>query len=248
MADFKDHFSRQAALYAQFRPQYPRELFAFLATLTTDHNTAWDCGTGNGQAAQGLTEYYQRVIATDPSEAQLKNRREHARIQYIKATAEHSGLPAFSVDLLTVANAVHWFNFDLFYKEVHRIVKPGGAVAVWTVSLPSVNKEADKIIAYYHNELLDPFWLPENRMVERGYADLPFPFEKIPVPAFYSEKLMTTDDMIGYLKTWSATQTFIRDNGYDPTLQLKADLQKIWGARETLLPVRFDIILLAGRI
>src|ERR1051325_10295174 len=122
MTTFKDNFSKQSDIYAIYRPHYPTGLYSYLASLTKSHKLAWDCGTGNGQAAIGLTDFYDRIIATDASEQQIKNAVVHQKISYHVSTAENNVIETNSIDLLTVANALHWFDFDVFYREVKRVL------------------------------------------------------------------------------------------------------------------------------
>src|SRR5215475_11590766 len=123
---FKDHFSRQAANYAKFRPRYRRELFDYLASIAPGRELAWDCGTGNGQAAVGLASVFDRVIATDASKKQIANAEPHNRVEYHVAPAENSGIPSGTIDLIMVAQALHWFDLDRFYGQAGRVLKPDG--------------------------------------------------------------------------------------------------------------------------
>ena len=246
MSSFKDYFSKQADIYAKYRPKYPPELFSWLASLTKEHELAWDCGTGNGQAATDLAAFYKQVIATDPSEQQIKNAIPHPKVKYLVEKAESNSIPSASADLLTIANALHWFDFDAFFKEARRILKPGGIIAAWSYCLPAISPEIDRIIAHYHNHTLDDYWLWENRLVEKRYTTIPFPFEEINHPAFFYEKKATLDEVIGGLNTWSATQRFIEKNGYNPTEQVREELQKLWGEGEKNL--KWELALRVGRI
>jgi len=247
MISFKDNFSKQSDIYVKYRPLYPKELYSFLASLTEEHELAWDCGTGNGQAAIGLSEFYKKVVATDPSEQQIKHCIPKENIKYLVEKAEQSSLPSHSADLLTIANALHWFDFDAFYKEAKRVLKNNGIIAAWTPGLPAISPEVDKLIRHYHDEILDPYWLPENRLIEKEYSTIPFPFELIKSPEFFYEKTMNLDEVTGYLNTWSATQRFMTENKYNPTELLKNDLLQIWndGLEKKL---RWKLILKVGRV
>jgi SAM-dependent methyltransferase len=248
MSSFKDNFSKQADMYVKYRPLYPTELYAFLSSLTSDHELAWDCGTGNGQAATGLAEFYKKVIATDPSEQQIKNCLPHKNVTYLVEKAEQSSLPSNSVDLVTVANALHWFDFDAFYKEVNRVLKNNGVIAAWTMSLPSISPDLDPIIRRYHDHTVDAHWQAENRLVEKEYTTIPFPFQTIPTPSFFCEKEMTLDGLIGYLNTWSATQRFITAQQFNPTDQLRKDLLNVWTDSTSKKKLRWRLILKVGQV
>jgi ubiquinone/menaquinone biosynthesis C-methylase UbiE len=243
---FKDHFSKQANIYAQFRPTYPEELFTYLSSLCKEHELAWDCATGNGQAANSLVSYFNHVIATDASEAQLKNAKQHEKIAYKLALAEESGIESGTVDIVTVATAIHWFNFDKFYAEVNRVLKPGGILAVWTYCDPIVNTAIDAVVDKLHNNILFKYWLKENWMVSDKYKDLPFPYERIRTPQFTCSKMGKLKDLEGLLESWSATQSYIKANNKDPIDQIKDELSNAWGKDEAK-EIRWDLTLIVGR-
>ena len=175
-SSFQDNFSKQSQTYLKYRPTYPVELFTYLSTLTESHDLAWDCGTGNGQAAISLTRFYESVFATDPSEQQIKNALPHSRIIYKVEIAEQSGLKDHSVDLVTIAQAIHWFHFESFYAEVKRVVKPNGIIAAWAYGLPSITLDIDKAIRHFHDNVIGHFWQSGNRMISKKYNTIPFPF------------------------------------------------------------------------
>ena len=245
MLNFKDNFSVQSDIYVKYRPHYPAELFLWLSSLTPKHNLVWDCGTGNGQAAIYLAEYYDKVIATDPSEKQISNAIPHAKVTYKVEKAENNSLGTHAADLITVANALHWFDFDNFYHEVKRVLIPGGIFAAWAYGLPVITPEIDAVVRKLHDETLGPFWLAENRLVEKEYTTVPFPFELLDAPEFFYEKKFTLKDYIGALNTWSATQRFIQQKGYNPVDEVYDTLKNIW-ADEQL--VRWKLILKVGKV
>ncbi|MDX1672399.1 MAG: class I SAM-dependent methyltransferase, partial [Balneolaceae bacterium] len=184
MTDFKDQFSKQSNAYKKYRPSYPDALFEYLSTLTEEHELAWDSGTGNGQAAFSLVDFYTDVYATDPSEEQIENATPHPNITYRVERAEDCSLDDASVDLVTVAQALHWFDFYAFYAEVKRVLKEGGVFAAWTYGRPSINRNIDGLIRYFHDELLEGYWRYENRLVDLEYVTLPFPFKELSTPQF----------------------------------------------------------------
>ena len=226
---FKDHFSAHASSYARYRPRYPEALFAYLASLCPAHDLAWDCATGNGQAAHGLAAYFDHVVATDASADQIANAAPHAHVAYHVAPAARSPLAAHTADLVTVAQALHWFDFDAFYAEVHRVLKPGAVVAAWTYGLLQINPTLDALIQRYYSDVVGRYWPPERRLVEDGYRSLPFPFDEIRPPRFTMSLLWTLDDLLGYLGTWSATRRFIDANTTNPVEHIAADLAGAWG-------------------
>lgn len=185
MHTFKDNFSKHAEVYVKYRPLYPWELFEYLSSLTKEHDVAWDCGTGNGQAALNLAGYYGKVYATDPSREQIHNAIPHERIVYKAESAENPvSIEDHSVDLITVAQALHWFDFDKFYAQVRRVLKTQGIIAVWMYGIPSINSALDVIINNFHDNVVGEFWQYENKLIDQEYSTIPFPFKKIETPEF----------------------------------------------------------------
>ncbi len=247
MATFKDLFSRQSSDYAKFRPNYPPELFQFLSTLNADRKTAWDCGTGNGQAAKELANYYRQVVATDPSEKQLDEAAKKSNIEYRVATAENSGLPDKSVDLITVAQAFHWFNQEQFYQEVERVLRKDGVLAVWCYGLAKINPKADALVLKIYEDVLGPYWEKERRLVDEGYSKVKFPFEELVVPKFRMQKAWNLDHFVGYLQTWSSVQTYLKKNNKNPLEEFADDFIKAWGLKDVHV-VTWNLALRVFRI
>jgi SAM-dependent methyltransferase len=245
---FKDHFSGHAANYARFRPKYPAALFEYLASVAPSRELAWDCATGNGQAAVGLAEWFDHVIATDASEAQLSNAQAHPRVEYRHAPAEASGIADHSVDLVTVAQALHWLNIDRFYEEARRVLKPSGIVAVWSYELFKIDPAMDPITARFYNETVGPFWPPERKLVEEGYSTIGFPFEGLDHPPFRMSRELSFPDLLGYILTWSATQRFIKEHGVDPVDELSSQLAPLWGDPETKREAVWPLTVKVGRV
>jgi SAM-dependent methyltransferase len=226
---FKDHFSRQATDYARFRPQYPRVLFEFIAAAAPNNQLALDCATGNGQAAVALAEFFQKVIALDASEEQIASALPNDRVEYWVAPAESTGLPPHSVAAITVAQALHWFDLEAFYVEMRRVLQPHGLLAVWAYNYLRISPPIDALVRYFHDETVGSFWPPERKLVGRGYRDLPFPFGEVETPAFQIEVQWSLAHLLGYLRTWSATQRFLAANQRDPVDLVAADLEQAWG-------------------
>ena len=228
----KDNFSRGSDLYARYRPGYPKELFDLILGFVSEKKLAWDCGTGNGQSAAALSDHFEKIFATDISQQQLDNAIKKDNIVYALEPAEHTGLAAHSVDLITVAQAIHWFCFDEFYAEVRRVAKPGAVIAVWTYSLLKVSAEIDAIIEDHHFNRLGKYWDPERKYVDEGYANIPFPFSPIQTPVFKIEPDWSLSDLEGYLNTWSALQKFIAVNPDNPVKEVMERIAPLWGNRE----------------
>jgi SAM-dependent methyltransferase len=227
---FKDHFSPPAAEYAKFRPRYPRDLFRYLATVAQGHQLAWDCATGNGQAAIALAKVFDRVIATDGSEKQIENAEPNGRVEYRVAPAEESGIESATVDLVTVAQALHWFDLERFYAEVRRVVRPQGVIAAWAYKLATVSPKIDTVVNHYYSEVVGAYWPAERVLVEK-FEELPFPFPEIAAPPFEMVAQWRVEQLVGYLRTWSATQRFIAEEKRDPLEEIEGKLRAVWGPR-----------------
>jgi SAM-dependent methyltransferase len=247
LSAFKDHFSQQAPDYARYRPNYPAGLFAWLAQVAPSTTTAWDCGTGSGQAAVGLAAHFDRVIATDPSRKQLDHAEPHPRVDYRMASAEVSHLDTASVDLITVAQAIHWFDLDRFYAEAKRVLKPGGVIAAWTYTLLDVEAGIDELLTDFYRNVVGPYWPPERRMVDDRYRSLPFPFEEISAPAFEIRTEWSREDLLGYLGTWSATQACMKAAGIDPLIEFARRLSPLWPEPAMVKTLRWPLHMRVGR-
>ncbi len=246
MPAFSDYFSATAARYATYRPRYPESLFDWLMQHVPDRNRAWDCGTGTGQATKPLAKRFREVVATDPSEAQIAHAESQGNVNYAVATAEESALATQSVSLVTVAQALHWFDLDRFYKEVRRVVRPNGVIAVWTYALFSLGDEAlDTTIRQFYTQTVGPFWPAERAIVDAGYRSVLFPFERLPVPAFVMQADWTIEHFAGYVGTWSAVTRYRKANGTDPVAQLIKEVAPLWGSTLTRR-VTWPLDVLAG--
>ena len=243
--NFKDHFSKQAADYAIFRPGYPQELFTYLGSIAPSRQLAWDCGTGSGQAAVGLATAFDRVIATDASEKQIANAQPHEHIEYCVSPAENSGIQSGTIDLIMVAQALHWFDLNRFYTEAQRVLKPDGVLAASAYNLLQIEPAIDEVLNRYYYKVVGPFWPPERKLVE-NFANLPFPFHQIDPPTFEMTASWNLDHLVGYLGTWSSTRRFIAAKGDDPLEQITDDLHDVWGPPEQTRKVIWPLILRVG--
>jgi SAM-dependent methyltransferase len=248
MQTFKDHFSVLATGYATYRPEYPPELFQWLSQLCAEHELAWDCATGNGQAAKCIADHYKEVIATDASADQIAQAHGADNIVFRVASAEHSQLKTGSVDLLVVAQAAHWFDLEKFYAEVRRVLKPNGIIALITYAHHRVHPTIDVPSLHYYQDVIGEYWPAERKWVETGYRDLPFPFMEITAPAFKLEAHWSLTHFVGYQATWSATKRYIESTGHNPIPELQAALAPLWGAPEKLRKIEWPISLRVGRL
>lgn len=230
--DFKDHFSGHAKQYAASRPTYPQELYDWLAARLPSHQHAWDVATGNGQAAVELAQRFTRVTASDASAEQLKNAVAHPRISYVTAPAEDAPLEDDSVDLITVAQAVHWFDMQAFNREVERVLKPGGVIAVWIYGNVRVTPEIDAIEEHFYRDVVGDYWPEERRHIENGLRDIELPYPLLDTPSFDMTAAWVPSQFAAYIGTWSAVQRYRRERREDPLQWLKQELLTCWGAGE----------------
>jgi SAM-dependent methyltransferase len=244
---FKDLFSQHSRAYASHRPSYPDEMFAYLASVAPGRSLAWDCGTGNGQAAVGLARYFERVIATDASAEQIRNAFPNDRVTYKVANAEEPGLEPGSVDLVTVAQALHWFDLDAFYAAAKRVLRRDGVLAAWAYALCRTTPDVDRIIDDFYFEGVGPYWPKERALVDDGYRSIPFPFDELQPPEFSIVREWDMADMLAYLRTWSPVRLFIAANGYDPVEGIEEPLADAWGDLEEKKTVVWPIFMRIGR-
>ncbi len=246
-AGFADHFSGQAGAYARFRPRYPTVLFHYLAMRAPGTRLAWDCGTGNGQAAIGLAERFAQVIATDPSDAQLASAPRHPRVRYRRATYD-SGIMAGSAQLVTAAQALHWFDIEAFVGEARRVLEPGGVLAVWCYTLCRIEPMIDDLVEFFHRVTVGAFWPPERRLVDQHYRTVALPIDELDVPPFEMVHDLTLPQFLGYVETWSSVQRCIAARGREPLDAFARAIGQHWGVPSTLRRVTFPLYVRAGEL
>jgi len=239
----KDNFSHVASEYATFRPTYPEELYEFIYSQFSNFDAAWDCGTGSGQVAGVLSRKFSRVDATDISEKQLAAAVKQPNIHYTQQPAEATNFPSQHFDLITVAQAIHWFDFEKFYAEVKRTLKPDGLLVVMGYGLLSISPEIDQLMAHFYNVTIGPYWDPERRYLDEAYQTIPFPFREISTPAFYAELEWSLDHFFGYLGTWSAVKHYKTSHHSDPLPELRKALTPLWPEKRI---VSFSILTRIG--
>ncbi len=246
---FHDHFSGVANRYADFRPHYPAALFDYLATLVPSQSVVWDCACGNGQATLDLAARFDKIIATDASKEQIASATPHPKVEYRVAPAEQSGLPDNSIALVTVAQALHWFDFDRFYAELKRVLTPSGVFAAWAYGVIVVEgDEVNRFALDYYANTVGPYWPPERKLVEEGYRTIPLPFTEIAAPTFRMETNWTLEQLLGYFSTWSATNRYIKANGCNPLEPLAADLERAWGDVNSPRQIVWPLSMRVGRV
>ncbi len=241
-----DNFSRHSASYKKFRPKYPEELYEWMWSLSDRKDCAWDVATGNGQVAAKLAGQYKEVWATDISTAQLSLAPQLSNIHYKIERAEKTSFPETMFDMITVGQAIHWFDLPFFYDEVRRVSKPGGVLVVWGYGLLKVSPKIDSIIQEFYEERLKGYWNIERNHIDQQYDTIGFPFELIPAPKLQMPKRWNLPELLGYLRTWSAVQHFLRVEGYNPVSELVPGLEKAWHGDR--LGVSFPLFIKAGRV
>jgi ubiquinone/menaquinone biosynthesis C-methylase UbiE len=238
----KDNFSTGSDQYALYRPSYPAAMFEYLLSLVPRHERAWDCGTGNGQVAVVLADSFDRVEATDISGAQLASAVAHERVAYSVQPAEKTPFPDGVFDLITVAQAIHWFDFEAFYREVNRTIRPGGVLAIIGYNLPRISPEIDTVLDRFYRDVVGPYWDRERRYVDEEYRTIPFPYTDIAAPAFAIEVEWNFQHLVGYIGTWSAVKHYRKATGEDPVAAVTPALEKKWGG-DGVKKARFPILL-----
>ena len=242
-----DNFSINSEGYSTFRPSAPPEIFDFLYGQVNNFDAAWDCGTGNGQVAAALAERFGKVYATDISAEQLKHAFQKENIAYMLERAEATSLPGNSVSLVTVAQAIHWFDFENFYEEVERVTLPGAIFAAWTYTLFQSTPAINKVINHFHDNITGPYWNKESELVNAGYRTIPFPFAEIQAPQMQIVRQFTYDQLIGLLYTWSGVRNYMEKENNDPVSVIEDELRQAWGS-DTLQEIVWPIHVRCGRV
>jgi SAM-dependent methyltransferase len=245
--DYHNVFNEESELYAKVRPLYPKALFKYLTGLCNEHTAAWDGACGNGQAAVGLASYLDDVQATDVSEGQIANAIENPKITYSVQPSEATNFQKNQFDLVCIAQALHWFDYDLFWPEVKRVLKPAGIFAAWGYSWFSVEDGIDECISEKFLKFLEPYWSARNILLWDSYRKVPFPFPRIDAPKIEMVMEWNLSQVFAYLRSWSATQRCLEDIGKQFLLNAYEAVLKEWGDPTKREKVKMDFCLLVGR-
>lgn len=246
MANFKDHFSSGSDNYRKYRPRYPESLYKWLQTQVAKPATVWECGAGSGQATEHLARHFHHVIATEPSAAQLQSAPKLDNVTYKVSPAETFVTEPHSIDLVVVAQAIHWFDHERFFANVDRLLKPGGVLAVWGYQLMEANAELDPLLKAFHDDLLGPFWPAERKLLNNGYSEISFPYPAMETPEFKMTNEWTLEHLLGYLETWSAVKAYEADKGKNPVELWREKLTDAWGDKR-VLRVSWPLVLYVGK-
>ncbi|MGZ8537754.1 MAG: class I SAM-dependent methyltransferase [Flavisolibacter sp.] len=244
----KDLFSGHSKSYAKYRPGYPKELFDYILQFVDKKHKAWDCATGNGQAAVVLADYFQKVEATDISESQIKNAVAKNNIKYHVCPAEHTTFPDHSFDLITVAQAYHWLNWKKFRQEVIRTGKSNAVIAIWTYGLMKTDDEKLKqLIDHFYYDIISSYWDAERKYVDESYETVEFDYKPLPTKDFSINLNWNKEAFLGYLSSWSAVQNYIKQNQLSPLDHIQKDLETMWD-NTTEKKIEFPVFLKLGRV
>lgn len=243
-----DHFSTISAAYAAFRPRYPRALFEFIASIAPRRQRAWDCGAGSGQATVDLADWFEEVIGTDASAEQIARAPRHAKITWAVTRAESTPLATASIDVITIAQALHWFDFDRFYAEVRRVAATDAVICAWTYEAPRMEGPVGEALRHFAFETLADYWPPGRSYVDEGYRSIPFPFERLVAPTLSLEDRWTLDQVAGFMRTWSAVARFAETHGTDPVVPIERELRELWPDPNEPRRITWRLAVLAGRV
>ena len=244
----KDLFSKQSDLYARYRHGYPKELYDHILSLVKDKNIAWDCATGNGQAAVALADHFKKVIATDISPAQIEKAKPRDNIEYLVCPAESTPFDENTFDLVTVAQAYHWIKWDEFKDEVTRVCKPGAIIAVWVYYAHTTgDKKVDDAVHDFYEDVTRSYWDYERKFVDEMYSTVEFDYELLPPKIFETILEWRREDLVGYISSWSAIQKYIKVNGHSPVPLIEKAINELWPEGE-IKKVTFPIYLKSGRV
>ncbi|AQG79864.1 class I SAM-dependent methyltransferase [Spirosoma montaniterrae] len=241
-----DRFSGHADLYAQYRIDYPADLYEYVLSFVRERHTAWDCATGNGQVASALADLFAQVEATDISDTQLDRAVQRPNIRYQVSPAEKTPFDDHLFDLITVAQALHWFNLPAFHEEVRRVAKPGAVLAEWGYGLVKIGDDLDPLLLDFYRNRIGPYWDPQRKYIDDAYTTLPFPFADAQRQTFTAYRNWTVERFLNYLRTWSAVRQYMHENGHDPVTALGETLEPLWGNAER--EVRFPIFMRIGYV
>ncbi|SFP68945.1 class I SAM-dependent methyltransferase [Hymenobacter arizonensis] len=241
-----DRFSTQAADYARYRIDYPAEFYAWLLPQVIGRERAWDCATGNGQVAVVLADHFVRVDATDLSEKQLAQATPRANLHYQTARAEQTPFPNQRFDLITVAQAVHWFDATAYHAEVRRVARAGALLAEWGYGLVQVSPEIDRLIRYFHDEVMGQYWDVNRWHIDDEYARIPFPFAEVQRARFSVQRQWSAEWFLQYLRTWSSVVKYQHETSEDAVELIAAELTQRWGPGER--KVVFPVFARSGKL
>lgn len=242
-----NYFSAASDLYKQYRPTYPEALYQYLAGLAPSRRLAWDCGCGNGQASVVLAKYFQQVRANDISPEQIAEAQPADNVTYHVSAGEEINAENNSIDLVTIAQAIHWFKHDSFFREVDRVLKPNGVLAAWGYQLMYSDSPLDAVIERLHGDIVGPYWPKGREYLDEGYSQITFPYARIESPPFSMQCEWQLAHLIGYLNTWSAVKAYTQAHQQNPIDLVLNDIENCWGDPEQSRFIYWPLILYVGK-
>jgi SAM-dependent methyltransferase len=240
-------FDDKSDLYASARPSYPAPLYEFIVGQCFETKRAWDCACGNGQSAISLVDFFNYVDATDVSANQIKNAFNHPKVGYFVCPSEHTPFEENAFDLVCVAQALHWMDYDRFWPEVKRVLKPGGVFSAWGYCWTTIDTEIDAIIQKTFLDVIAPYWADQNRLLWNHYRDLNIPFRMIETSDFEMNMFWDLDQFLAYLYTWSATKRCVDAVGQGFLDEVYRQVLAVWGNPRERKNVRIDFFCIIGR-
>lgn len=243
----KDNFSSGSDKYALYRPSYPAAFYDYLKTIINGNENAWDCATGNGQVAEMIASVFTNVFATDISQQQINNAVHRPNIHYSVQPAEKTNFQNNFFDLIIVAQAVHWFDFEKFFTEVKRTSKQNSLLVIIGYGRLKTEPKVEEVVEKFYSKVVGPYWDKERKYIEEEYKTIPFPFGEIQPPSFTSSYEWTLEHLLGYLGTWSAVKHYIKQNGNNPIDLIRDEMAKAWGNTEKRA-VDFPLISRIGKV
>lgn len=242
-----NYFSSASDAYKKFRPTYPKQLYEYLASLSPASHFVCDCGCGNGQASVQLAELFDSVLASDISAEQIAEAQQRENIRYIVSPGETINADDASVDLVTIAQAIHWFDHSRFFQEVDRVLKPGGILAAWGYQLMYSDTPLDAVVERFHSDIVGPFWPKGREFLDEGYSKISFPYPRLETPRFKMQCHWQFKELIGYLNTWSAVKAYEQQNNVNPLTLVEEELQNAWGDKNQQRQIYWPLILYVGK-
>lgn len=250
MTDARNTFAKQSGAYAVARPRYPAGLYDWIQSQCERHDSAWDCATGNGQAAIDLARRFARVYASDISPEQVGHGSPAQNIVYSVESAEQTSYPDGEFDLVAVAQALHWFDYARFWPEVSRVARPGALFCAWGYAWFSCDPEILNEVVLPFRALIEPFWAANNRLLWHGYRseEISFPYKRIETPRFTIELDWNVPELIAYMQTWSASKRAAEDDAAGAELSQLTDSALTRLAGFPRFTVSMPIEMVAGRV
>ncbi len=246
MNNTNNWFSQGGNNYANFRPQYPKDLIDYLLSLVSNKNVLLDVGCGNGQISKMMTPYFKTTLGLDSSLNQLLNAITFDAF-YVCANAEQLPIKSASTDLIVVAQAAHWFNLDSFYQEVNRVLLKNGILALVSYGEIILDSDLNLYFSKFYYQDIYKYWPPQRRLVDSGYADIAFPFDDLDYPKIEINYYWDLNQFLGYILTWSAIKNMAQQGHIHLFDTFARNLAAIWGPPESKRLISWPINMRVGR-